>query len=407
METTGPKGDAEAGFVAPLENYESSLAEFAKTRGVDGIEIARVLTLRDQIAEAIDKSSALAVRHEEKINRLDSLLRKLTQSCPHCFDARFGRSRDLIQPSKDRWWWYLESRNPLWVIGALFFFTLSISMITDFSRRLLISDPDVVGILAIAVQALFAVGASSTFTAGGQRWLGSLINRLSVPVRYRDPLKFWAMAFLAALTLAIWQFAPPALAVYYDRRGLAIAEGHPAAALRDYNRALSLNPNDSQTHVNLAGAFLRDFEFTGAIAEYQKALLLDVDNLTAYNNLAYVLLISNNPTTALSVIDDAFNAKPLRPPTNDVKGALYKNLASAEYALGFVWKANEDINRSLKAFPTRSVYCALAKIDTKLGKTADALEAWKTMIATPQRPAQPMLEPDCIRLAEEAIHATH
>jgi tetratricopeptide (TPR) repeat protein len=402
-----PDGEGTDAFVLLLQSYEGALTNLQKAP-VEGAKIAQVLALRDQIAVAISEHSFLAVRQEELIAQLDARLRDQAKSWRRSFDARFVHARELIQPARERWWWYLDARNPLWVVGALFFFTVSISMLTDFTRRLLISDPDVVGILAIAVQALFTVGASSTLTVSGRRWLGNVFKSWRVPVTQQEPLKFWAMAVLAVVTFAVWTLVPPALAGYYNDRGLAIAQTQPAVALRDYNRALSLNPSKAEPHVNLAGAYVRDFEFGSAIAEYQKALLLNVSDLTAYNNLAYVLLLSNDPTTALSVIDDAFTAVQATRSvslTNDVKGALYKNLASAEYALGFVWKANEDINRSLKIYPTREVYCTLAKIDTKLGLLPDALEAWKTMIATPPRQLQPLLEPDCIRLAEEALYA--
>jgi tetratricopeptide (TPR) repeat protein len=394
-------------FNVLLQSYEAALTNLLKAP-VEGAKIAAALALRDQIAVAISDNSPLAVSHEERIAQLDTRLRDQAKSWRRGFEASFVHARELIQPAKERWWWYLDARSPFWVVGALFFFTLSISMLTDFTRRLLISDPDVVGILAIAVQAAFTVGASSTLTASGRRLLSNIFRSRRVPVTQQDPLKFWAMTGLAALTFVVWTFVPPALARYYNDRGLAIAQTQPAVALRDFSRALSLNPSIPQPHVNLAGAYLRDFEFANAIAEYQKALLLDVSDLTAYNNLAYVLLLNNDPTTALSVIDDAFKAiqgSRSIAPTNDVKGALYKNLASAEYSLGFVWKANEDINRSLKIYPTRAVYCTLAKIDTKLGRVPEALEDWKTMIAIPPPPLQPLLEPDCIRLAEEALYA--
>jgi tetratricopeptide (TPR) repeat protein len=394
-------------FDALLADYQRASHEIHTNSAIGPSSTLEAFLARDRIAAAIAKSNEVVLDHHEQLSELDNALRQHAARRWHDFSDSLLSVRDLIQPPNQYWWWYLNHSNPSWAIGALFFLTLSVSLVADFSRRLLSSNPDAIGIAAIASQAMFTVFASSTFTSGGRLWLAALAKHFTPAVGRQEPLKFWIVLSFFCATLAIWAFAPPALARYYNRRGLDLMESHPALALQDFDRAQRLDPTLSEIHVDMAGTYLRNFEFESAIGEYEKALMLDIGNLTAFNNLAYALLLNGKSSTALSVMDSAFSGQASLQP-KEIQGALYKNRAVAEYDLGFLQAAQADIQHSISLNPSNpSVYCTQAKIDTKLQHVTDALNAWATMLARPPAPHQPLMEPDCTRLAEEALHATH
>ena len=73
-----------------------------------------------------------------------------------------------------------EKEDPIWGVVAALLLTSSVIMLTDFSHRLLGSDPDGFGILSVTVQALFTVVATSTFTKTGWSRMQNLFSRFKL-----------------------------------------------------------------------------------------------------------------------------------------------------------------------------------------------------------------------------------
>ena len=172
------------------------------------------------------------------------------------------------------------------------------------------------------------------------------------------------------------------------------------ALCETYERAIALDPRLSRAHFNLGELLEASFQYGDAAAHYQKAIVADRQFVKGYNNLSRVLLLEDKATTALRVTDDALKLGPSDPETLT---ALHKNRAWAEYDLGFYEQALADANLSLQSQPDATAgYCLQGKIYGKVGKRAEAKVAWENfdrLMASPSGP-QPMIEPDCIRLAE-------
>jgi tetratricopeptide (TPR) repeat protein len=395
-----------------LDRYADALRNLEKTAAVKSSAICELCIIRDEIFAMIDASNVLAVGAEEKIDALDCQMRLSAKKYRSALDRHFAQVRELIHPSKKHWWWYPERNNPLWIIAAFFLLTLSLGLLADFSRRLLNSNPDSLGILAIAAQAALTVGASSTFTSTGRKWLRNISGRVRLPLGRQDEIKVGAMILLFAVTFTTWLLLPKRLAKYYNDQTIAMTTepgSQPALAVDGYSRALSLDPSIYQSHVNLAAVYVENYDFAQATTEYHKALLLQTKDVVAADGLAYVFLLGGDPTTALRILDDTFANLPSPPPTGERLAALYKNLAWAEYQLGFLVEAERDAKRGLAADkPDRAIYCVLAKIYAKQNKPADATAAWKSMSSVaPSTLQQPMIEPDCTRLAQEATDVVH
>ena len=279
-------------------------------------------------------------------------------------------------------------------VAAALLLTVSVTMLTDFTRRLLGSDPDSFGILAISIQAVLAVAATSTFTRAGWSWLEGLWQLLGMRIQERARWRFGLSLLLAGVVIAMWYVVPGRLADYYNARGLDIYENDrmdSAEALRDYQRAIGLNPQMHQPYVNLGGLMEDYYRYGEAAEQYRRAITAGYGDPTPYNNLSRVLLLSGDSLTALRIVDAALGLNPIP----EVKSALLKNKAWAELNLGFTSQAIADATQSNSA----AGECILGKVYSKLGKTEAAREAWNSFqqkSATTQ--SGPTIEPDCTLL---------
>ena len=266
-----------------------------------------------------------------------------------------------------------------WNATSLFLVTCSVRMLTDFSHRLLSADPDSIGISAIAVQALFAVAATSTVTRMGRASIEALFARWHIaeaPRGIRQTQLALAMTFLIFL---IWIQVPLTLAVIYNN--LAYRETHQknplvadlGQALQNYLRAVSLDPKLAEAHFNLGELYENFYQYDKATEQYKQAIVAGHNDARSHNNLARVLLLQNNPTDAFRVLSDAAT-----PAAVDVelKAALYKNRGWAEYLMGFNDNAIADVNLSIQAQPSAASYCVLGKIYSKLGKQTVSQQSW-------------------------------
>lgn len=306
--------------------------------------------------------------------------------------------------------------NPVWNILAALFLTTSITMLTDFTHRMLAADPDGVGIFSVSVQALLAVGASSTFTKAGWSWIQGLFLHFKIRAHSQPKWKLLLAAGLFTFVFPMWVCLPSSLASYYNDRGYRQKVAKQSAeALKNYLRAIALDPRLARAHFDLGVLYETSYQYDKAASEFQQAIVADHSYLKGYNNLSRVLLIQGNSMNALRVTDDAIPLLPPLPPSSpdpsllETAAALYKNRAWAEYQLGFYEQGVADAKLSLQSGPNAAAtYCLLGKLYGKLGKPADAQQAWDTfnrMIASPASSGpQPAIEPDCRRLAQGESH---
>lgn len=304
-------------------------------------------------------------------------------------------------------------------VAALFLLTMSATLVVAFTRRLLGNDPDTLGIASIAVQAALTVGASSAFTKTGSELLDKALGR---GVTKKSEWRFNLSFALFLIVIFSWVVLLPRLAQYYNARAFNLnrvleADKAPPSAivgapddtaphgrakvLRDYQRAVALDPTLYMAYTN-AGTILEGFyRYDDAADQYRKAILAQPAgkiDIVAYSDLARSLILSGKPIDALRVIQDALKATNIN---SDSLSALYHNKAWAEYDLGFYTDALTDAAKSSSAAAT----CIAAKADTKLGRSADAEVAWKQFRVqyAPNAPSGLVVEPDCVLLSEVSL----
>jgi Flp pilus assembly protein TadD len=396
--------DAHIPLVGLMERYEAVLNRLISSDPPGDTLVYELLLVRDQLAAAAGAGGSPPQCLTEGICALDEQLKTHSDRIVLHGQTSLEQLRDVVRPPDRNWWWHSENpSNPLWTIFAVLFLTVSVTMITDFTRRMLSADPDELGILSIAVQALFAVGATSTFTEGGRKWIENLLSRLGVRPKFQPRWKLVSTLALLVIVSLAWKVGPPRLAMRYNNHAYGSEETRPATALQFYQRAIALNPEMPEAHFNLGEFYEKKYEYDQAAVEYRKTIIVSPFHVKAYANLSRVLLLENQPLTALRVADHASNL----PSDAQTAATLRKDLAWAEYELGFYSEAEADAKRAAR-YPdiAASANCVLGKIYTRWRKPADAERAWKSFKASIRDPNvhPPMVEPDCTRLAEAASH---
>ena len=281
----------------------------------------------------------------------------------------------------------------------------SVTMVTDFSRRVLGANPDEIGILSVSVQAAFSVAATSSFTKAGWQWIESLLSRIHIRSHSPSRLRFLLSAVLFAVICPTWIWAPSGLAVYYNNRGLALEDTNPPKALAYLERSTALNPRLSASQFNLGELLEKSFQYELAISHYQQSIAVNRQDLRSYNNLARLLLISGNASTALKVV----NAAPIQG-SGDRMGlaAIYDQKGLAEFELGFFEPAVSDAELSERSYPNAAAYCLLGKIYATTKNIPRAQTAWEEFkkLEGSADPFQATASPDC-KLRAEDSNANH
>jgi protein O-mannosyl-transferase len=86
--------------------------------------------------------------------------------------------------------------------------------------------------------------------------------------------------------------------------------GRPAEAIRQFEAAIAINPRVALTHYNMANALVNLGEIRGAVAEYRKAVELDPENPYAVNDLGMTLVQLGEYDEAIRQLTEALRLQP-------------------------------------------------------------------------------------------------
>ncbi len=100
-------------------------------------------------------------------------------------------------------------------------------------------------------------------------------------------------------------------------------EHHPEEALREWEKAVSLNSEDARAQFNLALALEKVGRLDEAAAHYQKAGDLDPGNESAFTNLSAVLARAGNLDKAIAVLSKYLAGKPESARAHGNLGAMF------------------------------------------------------------------------------------
>ncbi len=87
-------------------------------------------------------------------------------------------------------------------------------------------------------------------------------------------------------------------------------QGRMEDAIRQYNEALRIKPDDGDARYNLANMLVRQAKYPEAIAQYREVLKAAPDNIMARNNLALCLIQTGNRPAAIEQFQEILRLNP-------------------------------------------------------------------------------------------------
>jgi len=156
---------------------------------------------------------------------------------------------------------------------------------------------------------------------------------------------------------------------------ILLQEGHPRRALELLDRSLNRYPN----HADLlfARVFAHDSldDLAGAEADLRQIIRMQPENARALNHLGYMLADrSDRFAEALALIERAIAVEPDDP-------AIIDSLGWAQYKLGMLDEALDNLRRAYAAFPDHEVAAHLGEVLWVLGRHAEAERIWAEALA--------------------------
>jgi tetratricopeptide (TPR) repeat protein len=130
-----------------------------------------------------------------------------------------------------------------------------------------------------------------------------------------------------ALSICI-ALAPQLPQGYYNRALVQAAAGQVSQALRDYDRALKVDPAFAPAALNRGLLLARLGRYKEAEADLRRALRHAADAATVHYNLAILRLAQNNRPAALDAVNSALAQDPTNPKARQLLHLLQKGRES-------------------------------------------------------------------------------
>ncbi|XP_050753053.1 tetratricopeptide repeat protein 6 [Gymnogyps californianus] len=151
--------------------------------------------------------------------------------------------------------------------------------------------------------------------------------------------------------------------------------GYLPCAMKDYQRAISVDPNYALAYFNAANIYFHNRQFSQAYCYYSKVLQLDPRNEPAVMNRAITNSLLNNIEEAKEDFEKAICLCPF-------SAAVYFNRANFYNGLKQYELAEKDISTALSLQPNDALmYKFRADIRGKLGFNKEAVEDYKQAIS--------------------------
>ncbi|NEO45621.1 MAG: tetratricopeptide repeat protein [Moorea sp. SIO4A3] len=367
-----------------LKHYEAALTALEKTDNKPSAEaILRVLIARNIVHEKFADIAHISKDKLIKLVELDSRLKKqaglITQT------VQLADLRTSFHPPKDYWWWFLEAPTHrldyldwLWNAVTVTSLTASVSLVVDISSRFLTTSLGFIGSFAVISQsALTLFTAGGILTKAGRTGVEEIISRLGIPKYLWQEVKL-VLSGVLLLSLIGFRASLPLISGYVNERGLDnYLEGDWSSAQSNYERALSLNPDNAEAHYNLGSLYEDLQELDKARTQYRLAAQGGLD--AAYNELGRLYIQDKKYSQAVSLLLKGLDT--VTEADTETKYALLKNLGWARLKKGRYADAETylreaiEVEKNFEKTPA-AAHCLLAQVMEK--KAPDnALKQWE------------------------------
>jgi tetratricopeptide (TPR) repeat protein len=199
------------------------------------------------------------------------------------------------------------------------------------------------------------------------------MERMKLPPEHWKALRFFLVSIFV-LVLFVFHNQLPGLAVHYNNKGLAqYQQGQLKSAENDYLRAINLYPDYTAAHYNLGLLYEEIGDREQAEVEYRLAMIGGLD--AAYNNLAHLYILEENPDQAVPLLLNGLDL------TSDeyVLYSIQKNLGWARYQQGRFVEAENSLRKAIDLSPDQAAaHCLLARTLYSMDKPS--LGEWESCL---------------------------
>ncbi|MBE9117249.1 tetratricopeptide repeat protein [Lusitaniella coriacea LEGE 07157] len=358
--------------------------------------IFNVLVARDSVRTALTKPEEMPRQELLLVAELDERLKQqadiITQS------VSLDEWRTSFHAASEAWWWFLEP--PLhrfdrfdWLWNALTVTSLmaSLSFVVDISSKFLSVEPGFFGSFAVIAQSVLTLlTAGGTLTEAGQTAVEKGLSRLGIPTYWRQEAKL-GLSVLLLLGLFGFRSYLPKISGYYNQKGLNnYVEGEWSSAMPNYERALSLDPDNVKAHYNLGRLYEDLQEFDKARTQYQ--LAAQGNFIAGYSDLARLYIQEQKLAEAASLL--LYGLEEVEQ-DDELQYALWKNLGwvrleQERWAEAETYLREAIALESIPAFQDdrpASARCLLAQVLEGKPDEQNALREWEACLryANPTR----------------------
>ena len=126
-----------------------------------------------------------------------------------------------------------------------------------------------------------------------------------------------------------------------------LAQGDFAAAIKYFNKVISIDPKNSHAYVGLASVSSQKGDFAAAIESFNKAVLIDPQNSNAYVGLGNASSQKGDPAAAIKYFNKAISIDPKN-------SYAYVGLGNASSQKGDPAAAIKSFNKAISIDPKNS-----------------------------------------------------
>ena len=334
-----------------LTEYKQQLDALAETDEPTISQVLDTLVQRDHLQKLVAEHTQGAGPLLLRLYALDGELRQRSEKIYNTLNTRDWHG--IIHPHPDDWWWFLEQPphshwsvrfDWLWNSIAVIWLIAALALCLDVARRFLSIGPDTLETFVVLGEGSIAIlAAGGALTIAGRRITDQMLRGAGVPVRFLQESK--AVVAIIVLALLIWfRVSLPEMARFYNNRGVErLQAGELTNALRDFGRALSLDPNYVEAHYNLGLAYEDVGDFEEAALQYRFATQGDLD--LAFINLARLYTIDGNYSQAASLLE----LRLLNAEEADVRYDMLKNLGWARIRTSPLRRSSDPLTTGHRA----------------------------------------------------------
>jgi tetratricopeptide (TPR) repeat protein len=265
-----------------VERYDKAITSLEIAAEDLSVEhVLDVLTARNAVQAALeDKSQPNPGRLIRAVKELDARLREQRQYINKI--TKLAEWQEILNPPQTEWWWLLDPITPkplrdrfdwLWRFFSLIFLTASLGFVADICTRFLSGGPDLAGVFAAIIPTVLTLLAGEgALTQNGREGIEYVLTSLKVDKSLWDEFICLAAGLLLCSLIVFWSSMPWIADNHYIHLGdQAYEAGQLTVAEDNYNRAIKLNPENTEVYYKLGNLHQELRDYTKAIENYKIA----------------------------------------------------------------------------------------------------------------------------------------